>query len=120
MDNSAVILLVLLLGTLNTVQCQYEETKSEDFEGSSSPIDDIPEEEKYSVSALIERANKNAGRALDDPEIREGDIAVHTGFQNADPCTSRGCKWPRARDGLVYVPYYISNQYCKGHLSLYS
>lgn len=26
-----------------------------------STSDDIPEEEKYTVSALIERANKNAG-----------------------------------------------------------
>ncbi|XP_041918491.1 low choriolytic enzyme-like [Alosa sapidissima] len=113
MDTSAVILLVLLLGTLNTVQCQYEETKSADFEGSS-PIDNIPEEEKYTVSALIERANKNAGQELDDPEIIEGDIAVDTGFQNAAPCTSRrffSCKWPRSRDGLVYVPYVISSQY---------
>ncbi|XP_076142842.1 low choriolytic enzyme-like [Alosa pseudoharengus] len=128
MDTSAVILLVLLLGTLNTVQCQYEEAKSEDVEEdkfseednvvsnliertTDKKEDDIPEEEKYTVSGLIERANKNAGQALDDPEITEGDIAVYTGFQNADPCTSRGCKWPRARDGLVYVPYYISNQY---------
>ncbi|XP_062405950.1 low choriolytic enzyme-like isoform X2 [Sardina pilchardus] len=115
MDNSAVILLVLLLGTLNTVQCQYEETKS-DFEGSS-PIDDIPEEEKYTVSALIERANENVGQALDDPEITEGDIAVDTGFKNAAPCTSRrffNCKWHRSKDGNVYVPYVISNQYWLG------
>ncbi|XP_041918483.1 low choriolytic enzyme-like isoform X2 [Alosa sapidissima] len=136
MDTSAVILLVLLLGTLNTVQCQYEEAKSEDVEeggplglrrdkfseednivsnlierATDKKEDDIPEEEKYTVSGLIERASKNAGQALDDPEITEGDIAVYTGFQNADPCTSHGCKWPRARDGLVYVPYYISNQY---------
>ncbi|XP_041918489.1 low choriolytic enzyme-like isoform X1 [Alosa sapidissima] len=113
MDTSGVILLVLLLGTLNTVQCQYEVSKSEDFEGSS-PIDDIPEEEKYTVSALIERANKNAGQELDDPEIIEGDIAVDTGFQNAAPCTSRrhrNCKWYRSKDGRVYVPYVISSQY---------
>ncbi|XP_062405956.1 hatching enzyme 1.2-like isoform X1 [Sardina pilchardus] len=133
MTTSTVILLVLLLGTLNTVQCQYEEAISEDveeggplaldnlseedntvsnqIEKAAKKEDDIPEEEKYTVSALIEKANENGGQLLDDPEIREGDIAVHTGFQNADPCTSRGCKWPRYRDGLVYVPYYISNQY---------
>ncbi|XP_062405955.1 low choriolytic enzyme-like [Sardina pilchardus] len=112
MDNFAVILLVLLLGTLNTVQCQYEETKSEDFEGSS-PSDDIPEEEKYTVSALIERANKNVGQELDDPEIIEGDIAVDTRLRNADPCTSRSsgsCKW-RLKNGIVRVPYIISSQY---------
>lgn len=36
-----------------------------------------------------------------------------TGLQNADPCTQRGCLWPKATDGNVYVPYRISNQYCK-------
>lgn len=61
-----------------------------------------------------------SGQALDDPEITEGDIAVYTGFQNADPCTARGCKWPRSQDGFVYVPYYISDQYCKAHFSLCS
>ncbi|KAM6942540.1 high choriolytic enzyme 1-like [Xenentodon cancila] len=40
-----------------------------------------------------------------------GDIAVPTGFQNADPCTERGCLWPKNRDGNVYVPYRISNEF---------
>ncbi|XP_078139462.1 low choriolytic enzyme-like isoform X1 [Centroberyx gerrardi] len=42
-----------------------------------------------------------------------GDIAVKTGLQNADPCTARGCLWPKASDGNVYVPYRISNQYSR-------
>ncbi|KAI7814671.1 nephrosin precursor, partial [Triplophysa rosa] len=48
---------------------------------------------------------------LDDPVIMFGDIAVATGFQNADPCTAQGCKWGRSKNGRVYVPYAISNQY---------
>ncbi|PWS20918.1 hypothetical protein DKP78_26305, partial [Enterococcus faecium] len=74
MDTSAVILLVCLLGTLSTIQCQYKEAQSE-YADRSGLTDSIPEEDKYTVSALIERANKDAGQKLDDPEIIEGDIA---------------------------------------------
>ncbi|XP_031424942.1 low choriolytic enzyme-like isoform X2 [Clupea harengus] len=110
MATSSVILLVCLLGTLNTVQCQHEEANPEDVE-KNGKIDSIPVDDNYTVSALIERANKNAGQELDDLEIVEGDIAVYTGLQNADPCTSRGCKWQRSSNGNVYVPYIIAKQY---------
>uniref|UniRef100_A0A3B4B0X6 Metalloendopeptidase n=1 Tax=Periophthalmus magnuspinnatus TaxID=409849 RepID=A0A3B4B0X6_9GOBI len=53
------------------------------------------------------------GKDLADPLVVEGDIAVPYGLQNADPCTARGCLWPKATDGNVYVPYRISNQYCE-------
>ncbi|GAA6077069.1 low choriolytic enzyme-like isoform X2, partial [Tachysurus ichikawai] len=43
--------------------------------------------------------------------ITHGDIAVHPGLKNADPCTSRQCKWPRSSDGKVKVPFVISPQY---------
>ncbi len=55
----------------------------------------------------------HTGQRVDGPLITFGDIAVSAGFKNADPCTARGCRWERSRDGLVYVPYVISNQYCK-------
>ncbi|XP_059204247.1 high choriolytic enzyme 1-like [Centropristis striata] len=42
-----------------------------------------------------------------------GDIAVPTGLENADPCTARGCKWPRYRNGKVYVPYRITRGYSR-------
>ncbi|KAM6980652.1 low choriolytic enzyme-like [Aplochiton taeniatus] len=64
-----------------------------------------------SVSSLIERANSHVGEGLDEPVVMFGDIAVMFGFQNADPCTARGCKWPKSSDGNVYVPYQISNDY---------
>lgn len=54
-----------------------------------------------------------AGKHIDDPLVMFGDIAVPDGLQNADPCTARGCLWPKARDGRVYVPYRIANQFCK-------
>uniref|UniRef100_A0A3P8Z3L4 Metalloendopeptidase n=1 Tax=Esox lucius TaxID=8010 RepID=A0A3P8Z3L4_ESOLU len=69
------------------------------------------EDEDFSVSTLIEKANKNLGKRPDDQVVMFGDVAVHTGFINADPCTARGCKWPKSSDGNVYVPYVISNQY---------
>ena len=42
------------------------------------------------------------------------DIAYESeAAKNADPCTSRGCMWPKSSDGKVYVPYVIANQYCE-------
>lgn len=52
------------------------------------------------------------GKNLDEPLVIFGDIAVPTGLQNADPCTARGCLWPK-NNGRVVVPYLISNEYCK-------
>lgn len=31
--------------------------------------------------------------------------------RNADPCTSRNCKWDQASNGMVYVPYLIADHY---------
>uniref|UniRef100_A0A671LF16 Metalloendopeptidase n=1 Tax=Sinocyclocheilus anshuiensis TaxID=1608454 RepID=A0A671LF16_9TELE len=45
----------------------------------------------------------HTGQRVDGPLITFGDIAVSTGFKNADPCTARECKWERSTDGLVYV-----------------
>ncbi|XP_030581006.1 high choriolytic enzyme 1-like [Archocentrus centrarchus] len=70
-----------------------------------------PEDDDFSISTLLEKANANLGKNLDEPLVMFGDIAVPTGLQNADPCTSRGCLWGKSSDGNVYVPYRISNQY---------
>ncbi|KAL1007048.1 hypothetical protein UPYG_G00081200 [Umbra pygmaea] len=69
------------------------------------------EDDDFSATTLIEKANRNLGQRLKEPLVMFGDIAIHTGFRNADPCTARGCKWPKSSDGNVYVPYVISNQY---------
>uniref|UniRef100_A0A667XM98 Metalloendopeptidase n=1 Tax=Myripristis murdjan TaxID=586833 RepID=A0A667XM98_9TELE len=73
----------------------------------SNSIDD----DEFSVSTLIEKANANVGKDENDPKVMFGDIAVYTGLQSADPCTARGCLWPKSSDGNVYVAYRISNQY---------
>uniref|UniRef100_A0A8C7XP16 Metalloendopeptidase n=1 Tax=Oryzias sinensis TaxID=183150 RepID=A0A8C7XP16_9TELE len=71
----------------------------------------VEEEEDLSISTLLEKANVNVGKNLDDPLVMFGDIAVPTGLQNADPCTARGCLWPKSSDGNVYVPFRISGQF---------
>uniref|UniRef100_A0A3Q3AUC1 Metalloendopeptidase n=1 Tax=Kryptolebias marmoratus TaxID=37003 RepID=A0A3Q3AUC1_KRYMA len=43
--------------------------------------------------------------------IVHGDIAVlNDSLKNADPCTAKGCKWPKSGK-YVYVPYIISSAY---------
>ncbi|XP_067349924.1 high choriolytic enzyme 1-like isoform X1 [Channa argus] len=60
------------------------------------------------VSELIERANRDAVRSPDEPYV-EDDVAFDSEAErNADPCTSRGCMWPKSADGKVYVPYILS------------
>ncbi|KAM9861121.1 uncharacterized protein ACBR49_003622 [Aulostomus maculatus] len=102
MLQAAVLSFLLCSAHTSPVQDSFE--KSEESSGNSIEDDD------FSVSTLIEKANVNLGQNPDDPLVF-GDIAMPTGLQNADPCTLRGCLWPKATDGNVYVPYRISNQY---------
>ena len=52
-------------------------------------------------------------RGADEPFVVD-DIAYESeSVRNADPCTSRGCMWPKSSDGKVYVPYVIANHYSK-------
>ncbi|AWP02130.1 putative high choriolytic enzyme 1-like isoform 2 [Scophthalmus maximus] len=86
-----------------SIQAAFE--KTEENSGNTLTDDD------FSVSTLLEKANVNVGKNLDEPLVISGDIAVPTGLQNADPCTARGCLWPKATDGNVYVPYRISSAF---------
>ncbi|KTG31929.1 hypothetical protein cypCar_00001271, partial [Cyprinus carpio] len=51
----------------------------------------------------------------DEPKLMD-DIAVNE--RNADPCTSRGCLWPKYSDGKIYVPYVIANHYSSRELEI--
>uniref|UniRef100_A0A4W5P1B3 Metalloendopeptidase n=1 Tax=Hucho hucho TaxID=62062 RepID=A0A4W5P1B3_9TELE len=93
----------------STGKASFEKSE-EDMEIDSTNTNSIKEED-FSASTLIEKANRNLGKSLDEPLVMFGDIAVNTGFMNADPCTASGCKWKKYSDGNVYVPYVISNQY---------
>ncbi|KAF5892977.1 high choriolytic enzyme 1-like, partial [Clarias magur] len=73
--------------------------------------DNSIDQDYFSVSSILERANKNAGKSQGEFTIIHGDIAVYTGLGNADPCTSLQCKWRKGRNGKVKVPYVISRQY---------
>ncbi|XP_070821208.1 high choriolytic enzyme 2-like isoform X3 [Chaetodon trifascialis] len=86
-----------------TIEASFE--KNDEYSGNTIEDDD------FSVSTLLERANTNVGKNSDEPLVMFGDIAMPSGLENADPCTERGCLWPKATDGNVYVPYRISSQY---------
>ncbi|XP_075966294.1 hatching enzyme 1.2-like [Anarhichas minor] len=80
-----------------------------DNEAEDTAEDDSGE---LSVSELLERANSNLIRSADDPILTGGDIAIDSEAEkNADPCTSRGCKWGKFTDGKVYIPYYLTNHF---------
>ncbi|KAI5619778.1 nephrosin isoform 2 precursor [Silurus asotus] len=97
--------IVLLLLSINLVQSRsIKVLDNEEIDKSTDP-------DFYSVSAIIERANKNIETTKSGFNITHGDIAEYTGLQNADPCTARGCKWPRNQNGNVIVPFVISRQY---------
>ncbi|CAL8404402.1 unnamed protein product [Boreogadus saida] len=100
--------IALLVGTFCSVQSFVIKTSNE---SSADNAGDLVKDEDFSVSSLLERANINVGKGRNDPLVMFGDIAVDPELKNADPCTARGCLWPRATDGKVYVPFRISNQY---------
>nr|ACQ58148.1 Low choriolytic enzyme precursor [Anoplopoma fimbria] len=100
---AAALSVLLCLVHSFTIQGPFE--KSEEYSGNTI------EDDEFSVSTLLEKANVNVGKNLDEPLVMFGDIAVPTGLQNADPCTARGCLWPKATDGNVYVPFRIANAF---------
>ncbi|XP_034444092.1 high choriolytic enzyme 1-like [Hippoglossus hippoglossus] len=71
------------------------------------------------VTEQLEKANENLNHDRDGIQI-DGDIAVSRlpTLRNADPCVLLGCKWPKATDGKVYVPYVIANHYSNQELDL--
>uniref|UniRef100_A0A8C2PX51 Metalloendopeptidase n=1 Tax=Cyprinus carpio TaxID=7962 RepID=A0A8C2PX51_CYPCA len=110
------LLVVVVSLLLNSVPAQSRPV--EDLtEKISGKMGNITEKDDMPVSTIIE-TNKHAGQQVDGPLITFGDIAVSTGFKNADPCTARGCKWERSTDGLVYVPYVISKKYTPDELQV--
>ncbi|XP_047436196.1 hatching enzyme 1.2-like [Mugil cephalus] len=98
-------LLSVLFCSIFSFSLQASFGKQEEITGNTIDDDD------FSISTLLEKANVNVGKDLDDPLVIDGDIAVPTGLENADPCTARGCLWPKSRDGNVYVPFRISSEY---------
>ncbi|GAA6217594.1 low choriolytic enzyme-like [Lates japonicus] len=100
------VVLSAFLCSVHSFTIQDSLEKSNEYSGNTIEDDD------FSISTLLERANANVGKNFDEPLVI-GDIAVPTGFQNADPCTERGCLWSKSSDGNVYVPYRISRQFSR-------
>ncbi|XP_053183021.1 low choriolytic enzyme-like [Scomber japonicus] len=107
--------MILQTAVLSILLCSVQSfTLQASFEKSDESSGNTIEEDDFSVSTLIEKANANLGKNPDDPLVMFGDIAVPTDLGNADPCTNsndRNCLWPKYSDGNVYVPVLISNQY---------
>ncbi|KAG7315298.1 hypothetical protein KOW79_021386 [Hemibagrus wyckioides] len=99
---------ILFLLSISLVQSRAIKALDNKLSGEN---DNSVDADYFSVSAIIERANKNVGKLKGGLIITHGDIVVYPGLQNADPCTSCQCKWPSGRDGKVKVPYFISSQY---------
>ncbi|XP_029288959.1 high choriolytic enzyme 1-like [Cottoperca gobio] len=79
----------------------------------------VQKEEELTVTEQLERANNKLSPNRDGIQIH-GDIAVppRSNLRNADPCVRTGCKWPKATDGKVYIPYAIANQYSSKELDV--
>ncbi|XP_036399504.1 high choriolytic enzyme 1-like [Megalops cyprinoides] len=114
---SPLFMITLIFSVLDGLHCSPSEVSSniiaeeEDYKEDNKNLDNNLKEDETDVSTLIEKANKNLEQELNVPSVIYGDIAVPSGYENADPCTARGCKWLKSSDGNVYVPYVISNQY---------
>ncbi|XP_028257404.1 low choriolytic enzyme-like [Parambassis ranga] len=104
--------MILQTAVLSLLFCSIQSFRLQDsFEMTVESSGNTIEDDDFSISTLLEKANANVGKNLDDPLVMFGDIAMPTGLQNADPCTARGCLWQKAGDGNVYVPYRISNEF---------
>ncbi|KAM6950388.1 low choriolytic enzyme-like [Lycodopsis pacificus] len=104
--------MLLQAAALSVLFCSVQSfTLQGPFENVEEYSGNTVEDDEFSVSTLLEKANVNVGKNFDDPLVMFGDIAVPTDLQNADPCVERGCLWPNATDGNVYVPYRISRDY---------
>ncbi|KAM4597132.1 hatching enzyme 1.2-like [Fundulus diaphanus] len=107
--------MMLLTAVLCGLLCSSSQTS---FKRTDENTGNNFEDDDFSVSTLLEKANANLGKNLDDPLVMFGDIAVPTGLQNADPCTSRGCLWTKNQDGKVYIPYRISSDFSQRERSI--
>ncbi|XP_026168281.1 high choriolytic enzyme 1-like [Mastacembelus armatus] len=85
----------------------------------ASDVEDSDTENDLTVTEQLEQANGLINRKRNGVQVI-GDIAVSplASQRNADPCVLRGCMWPKASDGLVYIPYVIANQYSPQELDL--
>uniref|UniRef100_A0AAY4CBJ2 Metalloendopeptidase n=1 Tax=Denticeps clupeoides TaxID=299321 RepID=A0AAY4CBJ2_9TELE len=77
-----------------------------------------PPRPRSSVKKCLLNVSHGSVRGPDEPLVVDDIAYASENERNADPCTSRGCMWGKATDGLVYVPYVIANHYSERELSV--
>nr|BAA20403.1 choriolysin L [Oryzias latipes] len=97
----ASVLLLLLLSLSNAQTDNMEEAEN----GSSK--EEIVESELEDVSSIIFRMNNNSME-----ELLEGDLVLPK-TRNAMKCFGApdSCRWPKSSNGIVKVPYVVSDNY---------
>ncbi|KAM4630496.1 hatching enzyme 1.2-like [Polymixia lowei] len=107
------VFLFLLLSLMSGAVLSLPADATNEAEGGEGEyaLDFGDDDEPMDVSDTIEAANANLAFLRGGPRIEYGDIAMPTSSRNAVPCTARGCRWPRNRNGFVYVPIAISSSY---------
>ncbi|XP_034031443.1 high choriolytic enzyme 1-like [Thalassophryne amazonica] len=74
------------------------------------------EEEFLTTSERIERVIRDIGP---DEMHMEDDIFYDSeADRNADPCTARGCLWPKSADGNIYIAYELSSIYTSREVAI--
>ncbi|XP_012691988.2 hatching enzyme 1.2-like [Clupea harengus] len=91
-------LAVLLVSSVWTADLENEMSEEEASE-------DLP------VSMQLHRANFGLIHAADEPPLVDDITMDFVTGRFSDPCTSRGCMWPKSKNGKVQVPYYISSDF---------
>ncbi|XP_069018367.1 low choriolytic enzyme-like [Embiotoca jacksoni] len=93
------------------------DTSKGEKRASGGSIDE--DEEDMTVTERLEKANRNLKHIHDGIHVHS-DIAVSRlpTLRTADLCVLRGCLWPKASDGKVYIPYVIADHYSDQELDL--
>uniref|UniRef100_W5MG15 Metalloendopeptidase n=1 Tax=Lepisosteus oculatus TaxID=7918 RepID=W5MG15_LEPOC len=106
---TSVLASILFVAWLRALHCYPVESSF--FNNVNSTDNSKVRGEAPAVWDLIEKANRNLEQIPGGPLIKYGDIAVSDELGNADPCTSRGCLWPKSESGVVTVPFVISRDF---------
>ncbi|XP_043938613.1 high choriolytic enzyme 1-like [Protopterus annectens] len=72
---------------------------------------DLGKEELYPTDQILKINSQFEGNEFEDVSIIFGDIAVYKGLGNAHKCLFNTCRWPKSRNGKVYIPYQLSSSF---------
>lgn len=65
-----------------------------------------------SVSAPVNNDDVANDNVIETPTLLDDLVIPDVSSKNADPCTAKGCMWPKLK-GIVYVPYVIDRIYTR-------